>query len=75
MVRLSRPPVARCGNKKLAAHGHVREDPYYWLRDDDRKDGEVLAYLADENAYTNDLLAHTKSVQAKIAEHFLFTQR
>lgn len=25
--------------------GHTREDPYYWLRDDERKDPEILAYL------------------------------
>jgi oligopeptidase B len=65
------PPVARRGDKKLAVHGHVREDPYYWLRDDDRKDGEVLAYLADENAYTNDLLAHTKSVQQTLLDEIV----
>jgi oligopeptidase B len=28
-----------------------REDPWYWLRDDDRRDPKVLAYLAAENAW------------------------
>ena len=27
------------------ASGDKREDPYYWLRDDDRKDEAVLAYI------------------------------
>ena len=28
-----------------------REDPYFWLRSDDRKDEQVLAHLRKENAY------------------------
>ena len=28
-----------------------REDPWYWLRDDERKDPDVIAYLEAENAY------------------------
>nr|WP_241969913.1 S9 family peptidase [Pseudidiomarina taiwanensis] len=31
-------------------HGS-RQDPYYWLRDDERKDPAVLGYLEEENAY------------------------
>jgi oligopeptidase B len=28
-----------------------REDPWFWLRDDDREDPDVIAYLEAENAY------------------------
>ena len=28
-----------------------RSDPYYWLRDDTRKDRDVLGYLTRENEY------------------------
>ncbi len=28
-----------------------REDPWYWLRDDERKDPDVIGYLEAENAY------------------------
>lgn len=28
-----------------------REDPWFWLRDDDRNDPEVIAYLEEENAW------------------------
>ena len=28
-----------------------REDPWFWLRDDDRNDPEVIAYLEAENAW------------------------
>jgi oligopeptidase B len=30
----------------------ARNDPYYWLRDDTRKDPAVLSYLNAENSYT-----------------------
>ena len=36
-------PVAARRTKQLEQHGDVREDPYYWLRDDERKDAEVPA--------------------------------
>ena len=34
-----------------------RSDPYYWLRDDTRKNPEMLAYLNAENAYADAMLA------------------
>lgn len=38
-------PVAAQRPKRLEMHGDVREDPYYWLRDDDREDPDVIAHL------------------------------
>jgi oligopeptidase B len=35
----------------------VREDPYYWLRDDTRSHAEMLAHLRAENDYTARVLA------------------
>ena len=35
----------------------VREDPFYWLRDDTRSDPQVLAHLHAEQAYTTEMLA------------------
>lgn len=40
-----------------------RNDPYYWLRDDTRKDPKMLAYLAAENAYADAVLADLKPLQ------------
>jgi oligopeptidase B len=37
-------------------HGE-RADPYYWLRDDERRDPAVRAYLTAENEYKERLLA------------------
>ena len=36
---------------EMTLHGHTRVDEYYWLRDDSRKDPQMLAYLEAENAY------------------------
>ena len=33
------------------AHGDERIDDYYWLRDDSRKNSEVISYLESENKY------------------------
>jgi oligopeptidase B len=38
----------------------VRTDPYYWLRDDERTNPEVLAYLQAENAYRERCMAPSK---------------
>jgi oligopeptidase B len=46
-------------------HGK-RSDPYYWLRDDERTDPEVLAYLNAENAYHAQHLAPVKPLEDKI---------
>ena len=35
------PPAAQRKPRQLLEHNDVREDHYYWLRSDDRKDPEV----------------------------------
>lgn len=45
-------------------------DPYFWLRDDDRKDPEVLAHLEREKAYFEACTADTQQLREDIyAEH------
>lgn len=56
-------PIAARIDHKMVAHGHTRNDPYFWLRDDERKDPKVLAYLNAENEYTKAKMAHTESLQ------------
>jgi oligopeptidase B len=51
------PPRAVRRRHLVQAPGGVREDPYYWLRDDARSNAEVLAHLRAENAYTDAVLA------------------
>ncbi|HEX3794977.1 MAG TPA: S9 family peptidase [Acidimicrobiales bacterium] len=50
----------------LTAHGHDRQDPWYWLRD--REDPEVLAYLEAENAYTEETLADQEALRTTLFE-------
>lgn len=51
-------PIAKAVPHRLEAHGQVRVDEYYWMRDDDRDDPEVLRYLEAENAYAEDQMRH-----------------
>ena len=63
----AKPPVAE--RKPFAIKspsGATREDDYYWLRDDTRKNPEMLAYLAAENGYADRVLAPTKPLQDAI---------
>jgi oligopeptidase B len=45
------PPVATVRPHTVSSPHGQRSDPYYWLRDDERRDADVLAYLNAENAY------------------------
>ena len=59
------PPIA--AQKPHTVKGPVdRNDPYYWLRDDTRKNAEMLGYLNAENAYADAVLAPTKALQDKL---------
>lgn len=59
--------------KKIASqttlHGIVLKDDYAWLRD--KKNPEVKAYLAAENTFTNESMAHTKDFQEGLYKEML----
>jgi oligopeptidase B len=42
------------------------EDPYFWLRDDDRKDEEVLGYIKAENQYCEAQTAHLQALRDEL---------
>ncbi len=46
-------------------------DPYGWIRDDDRKDTEVLEYLKAENEYSMSVTKHLKGLQNELYNEFL----
>ena len=46
-----KPPQPKKIPKIHIAHGDERIDNYYWLRDDTRKDPEIISYLEEENKY------------------------
>jgi len=60
------PPVAEKRPHELEAHGDVRRDDYYWLRE--RSNPQVRAYLEAENAYTDAVMAETEALQAELFE-------
>jgi len=59
----SEPPVAAARAHEVSSPHGTRSDPYYWLRDDDRTDPDVLAYLTAENAYHAEHLAPLKALE------------
>ena len=63
------PPAAAKHLKELEAHGDVRVDEYYWLRE--RDNPEVLAYLEAENQYTEAIMAHTAELQDRLHEEIV----
>src|SRR5579875_1804374 len=60
------PPVAPRRPHRLEAHGHVRTDDWYWLRQ--RHDPEVAAYLEAENDYTAAVLEPTADLRVGLFE-------
>eukprot|EP00850_Spirogloea_muscicola_P019792 SM000199S05419 [mRNA] locus=s199:71818:86485:+ [translate_table: standard] len=63
-VTLPQPPVTKEVEYKFSElFGEVRDDPYYWLRDDDRNNPEVLEHLKAENAYVEAVMGDTKAFQ------------
>jgi len=71
---MSKPPVAQKIPHEITTHGDSRIDNYYWMRlSDEQKNAEeanrdaqtnqVLGYLNAENAYTNEVMAHTDQFQ------------
>ena len=57
------PDAAQKPHRVEAPHGAVRNDEYYWLRDDKREDKAMLDYLNAENAYTDAVMAPLKPLQ------------
>lgn len=57
------PDAAKKPHTVKAPHGAVRNDEYYWLRDDKREDKAMLGYLDAENAYADQVMAPLKPLQ------------
>ena len=75
MANTPAPPVARVEPKTIEQLGRTRVDNYAWLKDDNwqqvMRDPSVLrpdvrAYLEEENAYRDALMAPTAALQERI---------
>ncbi|UOF14296.1 S9 family peptidase [Lysobacter capsici] len=60
------PDAAKKPYTVKAPHGAQRSDEYYWLRDDKRKNPEMLAYLNAENAYVDAVMKPLKPLEDKL---------
>lgn len=49
-----KPPVAKRVPHELTAHGHIRNDNYFWMNQ--REDPEVVTHLNAENEYSASVL-------------------
>ncbi|MCL2919394.1 S9 family peptidase [Shewanella litorisediminis] len=59
-------PVAAKVPYEMTHHGVTRVDDYYWLRDDDRADADVIAHLNAENAYAEARMTPWKGLKDKL---------
>jgi oligopeptidase B len=60
------PPIAEPRPHRYEIHGDSCRDDYHWLRE--RDNAEMLAYLEAENAYTDAMMAESKTLQTTLYE-------
>lgn len=63
------PPIAERHPHSLEAHGHVRTDDYYWLKE--RDNPKVIDYLEAENTYARQMMAHTENLRDTLYEEIV----
>jgi oligopeptidase B len=59
-------PVARITPRVDTTLGDVRVDNYFWIRDDARKNPDVIAYLNAENRYTESVMKPLEPLVEKL---------
>ena len=57
------PPLAAIRPHTVNSPDGTRTDPYYWLRDDERSNPDVLDYLRQENAYREQSMLGSKPLE------------
>ncbi len=65
-AQMPAPPRPAKKPHQVTSPNGTRTDEYYWLRDDTRKNPEMLAYLNAENGYADAALAPLKPLQDKL---------
>lgn len=65
------PDATKKPHTVRAPHGAERSDEYYWLRDDKRKNPEMLAYLNAENAYVDATMKRLKPVEDRLYDEIV----
>lgn len=67
----AKAPIARQVPFSVESPSGARNDVYYWLRDDERKNAQVIAYLEAENAYAEAELAHTAELRRTLYDEMI----
>ena len=68
VAQQTKAPVAKKVPHSMTTHGDTRIDDYYWMRDDQRQDPEILQHLEQENRYAETVLKHTEASQEQLFE-------
>jgi oligopeptidase B len=71
MPSMPTPPIAAQRSHEVTSPNGNRNDEYYWLRDDSRKNAEMLDYLQRENTYTDQVLAHLQPLKESLYKEFV----
>lgn len=68
-MRTGQPPAAKKVPHTTTIHGYTLVDDYFWMRD--KANPEVIQHLEAENAYTEQVMAHTKGLQETLYQEML----
>ncbi len=63
------PPSAPRKEHVITLHGDSRTDSYYWMRD--LKDPDVMKYIEEENAYTDEAMADSSGLQESLYQELV----
>jgi len=65
------PPKAQKIPHTMQLHGDTRIDNYYWLRDDERDNPDVLDYLHQENDYGRRIMTSQQALQERLLKEMV----
>ena len=65
------PPKAKKIPHEMTLHGDTRCDNYYWMRDDERQDAEILRWLQTENNWCTQQLAAQQPLQNDVLQEII----
>lgn len=71
MADITPPDAARHPHTVTAPFGAERNDPYYWMRDDERKNPDIIDYLNAENHYADEVLAPLASFRKTLYDEIV----
>ena len=73
-MTVHKAPIASKKAHQHEIHDHQRCDDYFWLRDDNRENPEVINYLNEENAYTEIQMSPLQDLQTELYDEMVARQ-